>query len=844
MALNVIGLRRVSSDLDTEGLTSFDTAGLTPYEPTTLHDIPPSPTTPSDSWGQLGLKFLQNAPTMFKQVGGGLLQAIAESEPTPPLGMSAQDPQWQDIINTHKEIVVAAREAGTLPGQKMYDEATADLRANAPNVDDSFIKQFSYDVAQGIVQMVPALTASVLAKSPALGASIIGTQVYGPKYAQSRAAGRSKGAATADALFYGLAEGIPEMIPLGILIKPGGKFLSRTLAAAGAEGIQEMVTEVFQSGYDAGILDEDMTFGEAITSIEYWQGVGYAGLVGAAVGGGLAIGSQPFRGGGQQQAPPDDAETVSTDEVRDFASKRQADLEGAPNLQPAQQQELDFLRNNETNPTAIADAYGAKLEPTGKREEAVAATLPLTQADIDSPLPTDLISEGKAVLQDAMGGQNANTILEEAGFPKINSRINVEMDAGPAIATVVDAWDQNGIRGVKLRFDDGRIKSEPFEFLTGRVTPITEEADAQKIRSDQEEVSRRRQEREVRQAERGEDLQRPAEARPEVGDQITQAQATLEQEEGRAAEPTAEVLEPEIRPIEEAPALDTKPVKQTAQIEGFVKQPGKSQAKALRELALQAGWSEVGGRLIRKTEDVDSPDYSEVVGRTKWLPRADWWPGRPGGFNEKQTAHIIEKGINGKLLGKKQREYFEFLTEIADEMIAMTAYQPSDLELTDAELEPDADSQFEVELVARAIEIDEDAVEQAAKQYEDDDAGFLRAVKAVVDQATATDEGRMGRTQAEELDLLGEDTRQAQAITDETRRRDEARNQGQESIETGKPDDLFSQARRQTDIEDIAPSAALPTSQAIDAGVADTPELRRAKKRRGVLQSLLDCVKS
>jgi len=246
--------------------------------------------------------------------------------------------------------------------------------------------------------------------------------------------------------------------------------------------------------------------------------------------------------------------------------------------------------------------------------------------------------------------------------------------------------------------------------------------------------------------------------------------------------------------------------------------------EALRELALEAGWEQEGGRLIRATEDVDSPDYNTIVGRTQWLPRADWWPGRPGGYNEKQTASIIEKGINGKLLGKKQREYFEYLTEIADAMIAGRDFQPTSDELTDAGLEEIPDNSYEVQLTAQAIEIDEDAFETAARQYADDDAGFFRAIKAIVDAAPQTDrDSRQSSTQAAGTDLFGDDTRSAQALADETARRDKARSSGQDSVETGDPSDMFSQAVDQVDLADqLAAMSEEEISAAVATAVSST----------------------
>lgn len=52
-------------------------------------------------------------------------------------------------------------------------------------------------------------------------------------------------------------------------------------------------------------------------------------------------------------------------------------------------------------------------------------------------------------------------------------------------------------------------------------------------------------------------------------------------------------------------------------------------------------------------------------------------------------------------------------------------------------------------------------------------------------------------------DLFGQDTANAQAMQDEIARRDAKRNSGQESIEVGDPTDMFSDATKQVDIDDL-----------------------------------------
>jgi hypothetical protein len=65
-------------------------------------------------------------------------------------------------------------------------------------------------------------------------------------------------------------------------------------------------------------------------------------------------------------------------------------------------------------------------------------------------------------------------------------------------------------------------------------------------------------------------------------------------------------------------------------------------------------------------------------------------------------------------------------------------------------------------------------------------------------------------------DLLGDDTRAAQAIADETRARDAARNEGQESVETGDAGDLFSQARNQDELFPVDQPTRSVVREAVD----------------------------
>jgi hypothetical protein len=71
-----------------------------------------------------------------------------------------------------------------------------------------------------------------------------------------------------DSLFMGAANSIAPELPLRVIMKPGGSFLMHTMKAAGAGAVGNMFSTVLQEGYDAGVLKEDMTWGEAIQRVQ------------------------------------------------------------------------------------------------------------------------------------------------------------------------------------------------------------------------------------------------------------------------------------------------------------------------------------------------------------------------------------------------------------------------------------------------------------------------------------------------------------------------------------------------------------------------------------------------
>lgn len=275
----------------------------------------------------------------------------------------------------------------------------------------------------------------------------------------------------------------------------------------------------------------------------------------------------------------------------------------------------------------------------------------------------------------------------------------------------------------------------------------------------------------------------------------------------------------------------------------------------LQAMADEGGWAQVGGRVIR--ESGTGPEEGQgslagtgegaVIGRTSWIPNAEWWPGRPVGYNTQQVKDIVAKALAGERLGPKQQQLLEYMTEVADARVANAPYLPKPEHFSDLDglLDPGSVSDVhEVAMVTRLSLIDEEAVETLARHFENDDAGFMRAVKETLDAhdtdaglarslpperevpgflehgaATERAAGPPGRPgeggdtaharesptgggRPAERDLFGVRPSTAQSLSDETARRDRARNSGQDSVETGRADDLFSQAVRQADLTD------------------------------------------
>lgn len=229
-----------------------------------------------------GTKFIQNLDERAKRWVSGMAQANAQL-PEDPITFALNKVLGRDDASQ------LFKDMSMEEGKRVFSEATAELQRNAPNLDQNDPLRYAYEIGNAFLDLGAAFTASVITRSPTVGSAMVGAQVFGDQYGDSIQRGRSAGQAFADASFMGAAEMIGEKIPLGILMQQGGKFAVRVAKGSAAEAVQEMVTQTLQTGYGMGILNDEMTWGEAVRSVID------AGIVGGGAGAGVGIVSAPFR---------------------------------------------------------------------------------------------------------------------------------------------------------------------------------------------------------------------------------------------------------------------------------------------------------------------------------------------------------------------------------------------------------------------------------------------------------------------------------------------------------------------------------------------------------------------
>ena len=373
----------------------------------------------------------------FKAVGndwvanvGGAIQAAAEESLANPLGHGGKEgwrrPLSEDELQRKQEYWEGQRETG----EQMHRFSRELAEHNVPE-NQSTGGKFAGDVVRaGVGSLLPMIGAGIVTGGSAVPLAFMGSQVYGGKYADARAAGRSEAEANQDALFSATAEIFTEKVPVEYLLKPGGRFLEAALKGSVLEGAQEGFVSVLQSMYDAGALPENGTFGDALAAMKEWEPWKEA-LYSAAVGG--VLGASVAGPMGELQYQSDFSRYKA--ERGDLAQGAIKPLPVEPGgngevvrtpVEPIPDETIDFIENEPVSSPVAEPALESVVYPS-----AIPAQPKIIEADLpDKDKPDDEL--------DAQPAQAAPVeIVEPEGFD-FGAKETVVADTEDSDVTLID----------------------------------------------------------------------------------------------------------------------------------------------------------------------------------------------------------------------------------------------------------------------------------------------------------------------------------------------------------------------------------------------------------------------
>lgn len=181
-------------------------------------------------------------------------------------------------IDKFKELQVLSKDTGYAESQKRMAQDSKDLKAVTPEVDPWSGKGLALNLGSALQDMVPAIAAGVATRSPAVGLAAMAPTTYGQYYSEGIDKNLTPSQAKSRASILSAIEPATTAVPLGKLLKPGANKLTDLATTAVAEGGQEMLMTAIQTGYDMGILDENVTLGQFLNDMAY------SGVLGAGAG--------------------------------------------------------------------------------------------------------------------------------------------------------------------------------------------------------------------------------------------------------------------------------------------------------------------------------------------------------------------------------------------------------------------------------------------------------------------------------------------------------------------------------------------------------------------------------
>tara|TARA_R110000868_G_scaffold411755_1_gene708893 strand:- start:3776 stop:10798 length:7023 start_codon:yes stop_codon:yes gene_type:complete len=200
--------------------------------------------------------------------------------------------------------------------------------------------------------------------------------------------------------------------------------------------------------------------------------------------------------------------------------------------------------------------------------------------------------------------------------------------------------------------------------------------------------------------------------------------------------------------------------------------------KALEEMGRDAGWAEIGGSILRERagwEAEGEPNRGAVVGRSEWIPRAEWYERMQAsaanmpGVGGKSVRDAVRKALMGEKMtaGEKRAVTWmmdEHVTVMKhwDEVHGADANPAGDpFEIANTQhaegIEPTKANTLDMTLIDRAREVAPDAFEAIPTNY--DDAQYMAAVREIVDA---------NKPRTQEVDQSGGQDAQGQGQAPET----------------------------------------------------------------------------
>lgn len=340
----------------------------------------PDATKPEASWASLGKSWFDTTSAWARETAGGAMRAVGEVDPS---YMARQSATLQNINRQHGGELEAAPGFPDLAkrGQELYKAADDDMKAAQPNVPYHGAKDWVFKGANVLTQMIPMVAASLVTRGEGAGLATMGAQVYGQQYGSAREEGQSPESAAGEARFYGLAETLTEILPLGSIIKAGKGGFPQFVKSMGFEAFGEGVNQAVEQAWESRkmMAKDGITFKEAWDKQGGWDSVWEASTLGAGAGGVIHAGAHVV-----QKATEPSVEKQIHDEV------------AGSQFTPA---------------GAVGEAVAA-LDPNRATSDAELRSLhqqlpraPLTAEEQAGPLPKDILSEGKALIDAVAGGQ-------------------------------------------------------------------------------------------------------------------------------------------------------------------------------------------------------------------------------------------------------------------------------------------------------------------------------------------------------------------------------------------------------------------------------------------------------